>query len=109
MSVVLYLEKQYGKGKPLQDFSSYALIEPPEWVKTYFKYRENTLNARNEKEYLEWGTKTYQWLADYLPVLGTVGYNTYPVVASNRLKNVWPWNKGPFETENMLPQWYLEE
>ena len=84
-------------------------IEPPEWVKTYFKYRENTLNARNEEEYLEWGTKTYQWLADYLPVLGTVGYNTYPVVASNRLKNVWPWNKGPFETENMLPQWYLEE
>ena len=84
-------------------------IEPPDWVKTYFKYRENTLNAKNSEEYIEWGTKTYQWLADYLPVIGTVGYNAYPAIVSNRLKNVWPWNVGVFESELMMPQWYIEE
>lgn len=83
--------------------------EPPDWVKTYLEARDRFLTAKNEEEYLEYGTEVWQWLADYLPVIGTVGYNPFPMAVHNRLQNVWPFNVGSFEQEGQKLQWFLEE
>jgi hypothetical protein len=84
-------------------------LPPPPWFSEYLNFRAGMISAGNEEEFRRWGGRVWQWLSDHLPVLGTVAYPAYPAVVSNRLRNVWPWNRGVFENELMVPQWYLEE
>jgi peptide/nickel transport system substrate-binding protein len=83
--------------------------EPPDWAKSFFQAREKFLSAKNEEEYLLYGKEVWQWLADYLPVIGTIGYPPFPMAVHNRLQNVWPWNVGCYEQEGQKFQWFIAE
>ncbi|MGQ9682902.1 MAG: ABC transporter substrate-binding protein [Anaerolineae bacterium] len=81
-----------------------AGLEPPDWAKQYFEYRQKWMHARNEQEYIRWGQALFDWVAEYIPVIGTVGYPPTPVVVSSRLRNVMPRNIGMYETELWMLQ-----
>jgi peptide/nickel transport system substrate-binding protein len=83
--------------------------EPAEWAKPFFEARAKFLSARNEEEYMKYGQEVWQWLADYLPVIGTVGYPPYPAAVNNRVQNVWPFNVGCFEQEGQKMQWFIQK
>jgi len=83
--------------------------EPPDWAKEFFEFREKWAKSKNEEEYLRWGTKLYDWFAEYLPVIGSLGYTPLVCVAKNDLRNVWKFNIGYFSVELQKPQWFFKK
>lgn len=88
-------------------------IEPPEEYKKYYELQTAWRNAKEEEEYIRLGQELYDWVAEYVPSIGTVGRTPTPVIFQNNVKNV-P-EKLPFTFETLLwtqayqEQWYIEQ
>lgn len=88
-------------------------MEPPEKVKEIIKYAEEFRFATDIETRNEAGTKIMEAQAENLWTIGTVGLTPWPVLTSNKLKNI---PKKGFWTDDLqrfVPfypsQFYLEE
>jgi peptide/nickel transport system substrate-binding protein len=88
-------------------------IEPPEHVKRFVELKRKWRSTNDPEEYKELGQEVYDWVANYVPVIGTVGHTPSPAIFQNDLRNV-P-TKIPFTFETLLwklaypEQWYIKK
>lgn len=71
--------------------------EPPKEIKLFYKDMEDWSLATTEEEYIRLAQKIFNFHAEYLIYIGTIGMFPWPVIAKNDLKNIpkegwWSWD-----------------
>jgi len=62
--------------------------EPPEYVKEFYSYLDEWYSATTKEEYTRLAQKLFDWHAEHLIFIGTVGMWPWPVAVKNSLRNV---------------------